>query len=57
MHDKQLDTKARLDALRVMGEAQQEPNTLGDEAIYGDTKQARPSHTCPIAQPYQWLIT
>jgi hypothetical protein len=55
MHGKKPGTEARLDAL--MSEAQQEINTLGDDANYGDTKQARPSHTCPIAHPYQCLIT
>lgn len=34
--------KARLNTF--MGQAQQELNSFGDEAIYGDTNQARPSY-------------
>jgi dynamin 1-like protein len=43
IRDKLPDMKARLNTL--MGQAQQELNSFGDEAIYGDTNQARPS--CP----------
>ncbi len=42
IRDKLPDMKARLNTL--MGQAQQELNSFGDEAIYGDTNQARPSH-------------
>lgn len=41
IRDKLPDMKARLNTL--MGQAQQELNSFGDEAIYGDTNQARPS--------------
>jgi hypothetical protein len=40
IRDKLPDMKARLNTL--MGQAQQELNSFGDEAIYGDTNQARP---------------
>jgi hypothetical protein len=39
IRDKLPDMKARLNTL--MGQAQQELDTFGDEAIYGDTNQAR----------------
>ncbi len=42
IRDKLPDMKARLNTL--MGQAQQELNSFGDEAIYGDTNQARPFH-------------
>jgi len=42
IRDKLPDMKARLNTL--MGQAQQELNSFGDEAIYGDTNQARPSN-------------
>ena len=42
IRDKLPDMKARLNTL--MGQAQQELNSFGDEAIYGDTNQARPSY-------------
>ena len=45
LHDKLPDMKAQLNTL--MGQAQQELNSFGDEAIYGDTNQARPS--CPAS--------
>ena len=35
------DIKARLNT--IMGQAQQELNSFGDEAIYGDRNQVRPS--------------
>ena len=41
IRDKLPDMKARLNTL--MGQAQQELNSFGDEAIYGDTNQARSS--------------
>ena len=37
IRDKLPDMKARLNTL--MGQAQQELNSFGDEAIYGDTNQ------------------
>ena len=42
IRDKLPDMKARLNTF--MGQAQQELNSFGDEAIYGDTNQARLSH-------------
>jgi dynamin 1-like protein len=42
IRDKLPDMKARLNTL--MGQAQQELNSFGDEAIYGDANQARPPY-------------
>ena len=42
IRDKLPDMKARLNTL--MGQTQQELDTFGDEAIYGDVNQARSSH-------------
>jgi dynamin 1-like protein len=41
IRDKLPDMKARLNTL--MGQAQQELDTFGDEAVYGDSNQARSS--------------
>ena len=41
IRDKLPDMKARLNTL--MGQAQQELDMFGDEAIYGDTNQVFPS--------------
>jgi len=51
IRDKLPDMKARLNTL--MGQAQQELDTFGDEAIYGDTNQARSS---PFLDPAFTLI-
>ena len=42
IRDKLPDMKARLNTF--MGQAQQELNSFGDEAIYGDANQARPPY-------------
>jgi hypothetical protein len=49
IRDKLPDMKARLNTL--MGQAQQELNSFGDEAIYGDTNQARPSRPLLVRLP------
>lgn len=46
IRDKLPDMKARLNTF--MGQAQQELNSFGDEAIYGDANQARPSYPNPV---------
>jgi hypothetical protein len=54
IHDKLPYMKARLNTL--MGQAQQERNPFGDEAIYGHTNQARPSYPTSSSSPLIVLI-
>lgn len=46
IRDKLPDMKARLNTL--MGQAQQELNSFGDAAVYGDKNQVRTTLKCPI---------
>ena len=49
IRDQLPDIKARLNT--IMGQVQQELNSFGDEAIYGDSNQVRPSRldTSPLS--------
>jgi hypothetical protein len=50
IREKLPDMEARLINNTLMGQAQQELNSFGDEAIHGDTNQVCPS--CPDSSPF-----